>query len=164
MNLLPNTATLHWRCARFDELSSHELYAILQARQEVFVVEQQCPYLDADGADARCEHLWAWMGDASNDSATTLAAYARIVPPGVKFAEASFGRVITTQAARGTGAGKELVRRAIERLRELYPNTPLRIAAQRYLENFYGSFGFVPVGEPYLEDDIPHVDMILHKQ
>jgi ElaA protein len=160
---------VHWRCASFDALSNHDLYAILQARQEVFIVEQNCPYADADGIDPHCEHLCAWSlppeSDSEKDTAHSggkrLLAYARIVPPHLKFTEASFGRVITTQAARGAGLGKELVKRALERLRELHPHAGVRIPAQQYLEKFYGNFGFNTVGEPYLEDGIPHVDMVL---
>lgn len=150
-----STEEIRWRCCRFDELGVHELDRIYRARQQVFVIEQACPYLDADGVDPACAHLAAW----SNAQAEPLA-YARIVAPGVKYAEPSIGRVITTTAARGTGLGRELVRRAVEQTLRLHPGQGIRISAQAHLSRFYGSFGFERVGEEYLEDDIPHVEML----
>lgn len=141
--------TRAWHVRSFDELSARELYAIIALRERVFVVEQRCTYLDADGADPMCHHLWCAEADA-------VLAYCRLVPAGVKFPEASIGRVITAPEARRTGLGRELMRRALERLGPV----PIRIAAQVYLERFYEDFGFVRAGEDYLEDDIPHVDML----
>ncbi len=143
-----------WQCATFSELSAAQLYAILGSRSEVFVVEQNCVYQDMDGADPACQHLMAWT------SAQQLAAYLRIVPPGIKFTEASLGRVITSKAARGTGVGKQLLSKGLEQLQLRYPGQPVRIGAQQYLEKFYQSFGFVTVSEMYLEDDIAHVEML----
>ena len=145
---------IQWQCLRFEELSNVQLYAILQARSAVFVVEQNCPYLDTDGADLSCQHLCAWTDDGK------LAAYLRIVPPGVKYPEASLGRVITSDFARGTGIGKQLLTRGVEQCLALYPTSAIRIGAQQYLEKFYQSFGFVTVSDMYLEDDIPHVEML----
>lgn len=142
-----------WRLARLDELTARELHDILQARTAVFVVEQDCVFQDMDGADPECWHLFAREGGA-------IAAYCRLVPPGVKFAEPSIGRVITTQAVRGTGAGRELVREAIRRAGELWPGRPIRIGAQYHLERFYASLGFATDSEPYDEDGIPHVEML----
>ncbi len=158
MNALPSTADapLAWRACRFDELTLRELQFIYMARQEVFGIEQNCVYLDVDGADESSHHLAAWSAQPSMP-----LAYARIVAPGVKYAEPSIGRVITTASARGTGLGRELMRRAIALARELYPGQGLRISAQSHLEGFYGSFGFVIVGERYLEDGIPHTEMLL---
>lgn len=147
--------TIQWQTLTFEQLTVHQLYAILQARSAVFVVEQNCPYLDADGADFDCHHLTAWISEHQ------LAAYLRIVPPGLKFTEASLGRVITTEQARGTGIGKQLLTKGISECRRLYPQQPIRIGAQHYLEKFYQSFGFITVSEIYLEDDIPHVEMLL---
>jgi ElaA protein len=146
----------HWRWCHFDELSLRELQNILRARQQVFALEQNCVYLDVDGVDEECFHLAAWRSGLPEP-----LAYARVVPPGVKYAEASIGRVITTAPGRGLGLGRELVRRAIAGAAQVFPGHGLRISAQSYLEPFYGSFGFVIVGERYLEDGIPHTEMLL---
>jgi ElaA protein len=151
----PLGETIRWRCCRFDELGVHELDRIYRARQQVFNIEQDCVYLDVDGVDPQCVHLAAWA-DAHDEP----LAYARIVAPGVKYPEASIGRVITTMPARGTGLGRELVRRAVEQAVVLYPGQAIRISAQAHLARFYGGFGFVPVGEEYLEDGIPHIEML----
>jgi ElaA protein len=141
--------TLHWQERAFSELTIEELYAIIALREAVFVVEQRCPYLDADGLDPGSRHLWASSGDA-------IHAYCRIVPAGAKFAEISIGRVITAPIARGTGLGKELMRRAIEACGP----EPIRIGAQAHLERFYGELGFVRASEPFDEDGILHVEML----
>ncbi len=146
---------LRWRWCRFDELSVHELQNIYMARQLVFILEQG-PYLDADGIDERAFHLAAWSAQQREP-----LAYARVVEPGVKYAEPSIGRVITTAAARGTGLGRELVRRAVEHTQATYPGQGIRISAQSHLELFYAGFGFRRVGEDYLEDNIPHAEMLL---
>lgn len=140
---------MNWHAKAFDELSAHELYAILALRGRVFVVEQNCPYLDPDGVDPVSRHVWATDG-------TAISAYLRIVPAGVKFAEVSIGRVITAPEARGTGLGKELMRRGIAAAGA----GPIRIGAQAHLEKFYGELGFVRAGEPYDEDGIPHIEMV----
>ncbi len=146
---------IQWQIARFDQLTVDQLYAILQARSAVFVLEQNCVYLDIDGKDQDCLHLAAW--NAQNE----LLAYLRVVPPGISFTEASLGRVITTAQARGTGIGKQLLQRGISVCRETYPAQNIRIGAQHYLEKFYQSFDFVTDSEIYLEDGIPHVEMII---
>ena len=127
-----------------------------QLRQQVFGLEQNCVYQDIDGCDEASHHLAAW-------SATQRMplAYARLVSPGVKYAEPSIGRVVTTAVARGTGLGRELMRRAIAWSGELFPGQGVRISAQSRLEAFYGGMGFVNVGERYLEDGIPHTEMLL---
>lgn len=145
-----------WRCCPFDALSLRELHDLLRARQQVFAIEQNCVYLDIDGADEHCLHLAAWRPGGREP-----LAYARIVPPGLKYAEASIGRVITTAPGRGLGLGRELMRRAVAAAREWHPGHGLRISAQSYLEGFYGGFGFQIVGERYLEDGIPHTEMLL---
>ena len=145
----------HWQIARFDQLTTDQLYSILQARSTVFVLEQNCVYLDLDGKDQHCHHLCAW-----NDN-RELLAYLRIVPPGLSFTPASLGRVITTAQARGTGIGKQLLARGIQACHEIYPDHDIRIGAQHYLEKFYQSFGFVTDSAIYLEDGIPHVEMLL---
>jgi ElaA protein len=151
-----DSSTLRWRWCRFDELSVFELQAIYRARQIVFSVEQQCAYLDADGFDEASYHLAAW----SSDPALPLA-YARVVHPGQKYVEPSIGRVITTGTARGTGLGRELVRRSIVHCNEVFPGQGIRISAQTRLEAFYAGFGFEAVGAPYVEDGIPHTEMLL---
>ena len=140
---------LTWHLRTFAELSTAELYAIMALRQRVFVVEQNCAYLDADGYDQVSRHLWAARGDA-------IAAYLRIVPAGTKFAELSIGRVITAPEARGSGLGRELMKRGIEAA----GGVPIRLGAQAHLEKFYGELGFARVGDVYDEDGIPHVDML----
>ncbi len=138
----------------FDRLSGREVHDVLQLRQRVFVVEQTCPFLDADGLDPKC---WHGLG---RDEAGVLIATARLVPPGLKYEEPAIGRVVTAPEARRTGAGRALMSSAIQQVQRLYPGQHIRLGAQRYLEAFYGSFGFRPVGEPYDEDGIDHIEML----
>jgi ElaA protein len=151
-------APVTWRWCRFGELSVFELQAIYMARQQVFSIEQGCAHLDADGFDEVSYHLAAWSAGHKMPM-----AYARLVEPGQKYAEPSIGRVVTTAAARGTGLGRELVRRAIAHAGQTFPASGIRISAQARLERFYREFGFTAVGEPYLEDGIPHLEM-LHRR
>lgn len=155
---------MNWQCLHFDQLSLAQLYAVLAARQQVFVLEQQCLYPDLDGLDQDAHHVLGWSDAApaavGQASARQLCAYLRCLAPGVKFAEASLGRVLTTPVVRGTGVGRELLRRGIAQAEVLYPSQRLRIGAQLYLENFYASFGFVTVSAPYDDDGIAHVDML----
>jgi ElaA protein len=146
---------LAWRVQRFDALALSELQYIYMARQKVFAIEQQCAYLDADGFDERSLHLAAWSSLQPEP-----LAYARLLEPGAKYAEASIGRVITTAVARGCGLGRELVRRAIDHARQTWPDSAIRISAQTRLEAFYVRFGFIAVGAPYLEDGIDHTEML----
>ena len=118
------------------------------------MVEQNCVYLDADAADEDSWHLAAWAPGLE------LRAYARIVDPGVKYDEASIGRVITPLTSRGQGLGRELLHRAISHAHQCYPGIGLRISAQSRLRRFYADRGFVVVGEPYLEDGIAHIEML----
>jgi ElaA protein len=148
---------LTWQCLPFDRLSTKEIYAILKARQVVFVVEQNCPFLDADDVDQHCLHLSGWQ---VRDITNALAAYARLVPPKLKYLEPSIGRVITSPEFRGQGLGKELMQRAVRAMDELYPGFAIRIGAQQYLERFYSGFGFVTASPAYIEDGIPHVEMV----
>jgi len=148
-------ADIEWRWRRFDDLDVRELQNIYAARQLAFAIEQQCIYLDADEADEVSYHLAAW----SPEHAMPLA-YARLVNPGVKYEEPSMGRVITTLPARGLGLGRELVRRVIEHNAIVHPGWGIRISAQTRLAHFYGEFGFDSVGEPYIEDGIPHLEML----
>ena len=145
---------MHWHFARFDDLSPRDIHDLYQARVAVFVLEQKCPFQDLDGADPQCWHL---IGRASPQG--EVLAYSRLVPPGVKYPEPSIGRVLTTAAARRTGAGRELMAESIARLEKLWPGRPIRIGAQQYLERFYGSFGFARTSAPYDEDGIMHIEM-----
>jgi ElaA protein len=137
------------------------LYAVLAARQQVFAVEQQCAYLDADGLDHHAWHLLGW--DATTEP-RQLAAYLRLIDPGRKHAEPALGRVLTLPPHRGVGLGRTLMREGIERCTALHPGHAIRIAAQQQLEHFYASLGFVALSGAYVEDGIPHVDMRLQAQ
>lgn len=152
-----SAAALRWCWSPFDELTPAHLYAALRLRARVFVVEQTCAYLDLDDADQRAHHLLGWLDD---DGAPLLAAYARVFEPGVKFAEASIGRVITDPRARGYGYGKLLMHEAIERCSALAPASPIRIGAQAHLERFYETFDFRRASKPYDEDGILHIEML----
>jgi ElaA protein len=148
---------IDWQWRAFSELSLSELYTILQVRQMVFVVEQACPYLDADGADGRAWHLLGW---AKHDETKILAAYARIFAPGIKYTEASIGRVITHPLMRRKGMGEALMEESLRRVESLWPGARVRIGAQMYLERFYEKSGFRRVSEPYDEDGIIHIEML----
>ena len=142
---------LSWHDRSFGELSVGELYAIIALRERVFIVEQNCPYLDADGLDPASRHLWAERAGGAG-----ICAYLRIVPAGAKFEEISLGRIITAPEARGSGLGRTLVRRGLDAVGDV----AVRIGAQAHLERFYGEFGFRRASEPYLEDGIPHIEML----
>ena len=144
---------IQWVLKKFDELTPHQLYAILQLRNEVFVVEQNCVFQDADDKDQNAYHL---MGFHENK----LVAYTRLVPPGIIYEQASIGRVVTSHLVRGTGAGKESMKQSIDAANDLFGKQPIKIGAQLYLKKFYTSLGFEPVSEVYLEDGIEHIYMI----
>ena len=145
--------SLRWVCKSFYELTAEQIYTILCVRQEVFVLEQECLYLDADGKDRRSFHLMGFNGNE-------LVAYARIVEPGVSYPEVSMGRILTTAKARGTGAGIELMHVGINEIENRFGKVPIRISAQTYLLEFYQKFGFSSTGKEYLEDEIPHTEML----
>jgi ElaA protein len=147
---------ISFTCLPFNKLTVNELYEIMRLRQIVFVVEQNCVFVDADNKDQPAWHL---MG---RDSEGELVAYTRLLPMGISYPDyASIGRVINSQKVRGQGVGKLLIEESIRKMQELYPNQPVKIGAQTYLLGFYESLGFVSTGEDYLEDDIPHTVMIL---
>ena len=148
----------NFRHIAFNEFAPSELYAYLQLRSEVFVVEQNCVYQDADYKDLKG---WHYMGV---DEEGKLIAYVRLLPPGVSYEEPSIGRVLTNPAARGTGAGRLLMQNAIEQCKQLFGDVPIKIGAQYYLLKFYSSLGFVQTSEIYLEDDIEHIEMIRNIQ
>ena len=139
----------------FDELTVHELYDIISLREQIFVVEQNCVYLDADGLDKYAIHV---IGRENN----SLVTYCRVLPPGCVYAEPAIGRVVVKKEYRGLTIGKELMRFAIHLSHSLYPQHSIRISAQEYLLRFYSSLGFESVSEVYLEDGIPHIEMLLH--
>ena len=145
---------IRWEWLHFAGLDTSTLYAIVAAREEVFVVEQRCAYRDADGRDPAAWHLIGWSGERD------VAAYLRVLLPGARFAEHSIGRVLTTAPFRDQGLGRELMLRGLSRVAEQFGSVPIRIAAQAHLAHFYGSFGFVAVGDPYDEDGITHIDML----
>jgi len=148
---------IDWQFSHFNELSTSDLYEVLTQRQDVFILEQTCLYPDIDGLDPQAHHLLGWH---SVDGKRQLAAYLRVLGPGVKYDEMSLGRVITTKAARGSGAGRALLAEGIARAEALYPGHRIRIGAQQYLESFYQGFGFETVSAPYDEDGILHIDML----
>jgi ElaA protein len=143
---------VRWARKEFGELTASELYALLRLRQDVFVVEQRCAYADLDGLDADAAHLFAVDGER-------VVAYARLFAPGVRDPDAVIGRVVTAQSVRRSGIGRALMTRAIEAIAERHGATAIRLGAQKYLQRFYESFGFVRDGEDYIEDDIPHLPM-----
>jgi ElaA protein len=143
---------LTWKYTAFQALSVEELYAIMQLRNEVFVVEQNCVYQDADSKDAGSFHLAGWLDDV-------LVAYCRLLPPGLSFEEASIGRVVTSPLHRKSGFGRELVQLGIEKTLNQFSCTTITIGAQLYLKTFYESLGFKQISPQYLEDNIPHIEM-----
>ncbi len=145
--------SITWKCHTFETLSTALLYDILQARQEVFILEQKCFYLDADDLDKEAIHICGFDG-------SKLIAYGRVLPPGLVYPEASFGRVLVKPDYRGKGIGKELTRLLIQKAQEQYNRNSLCISAQAYLEEFYHKFGFESKGSPYLDAGIPHIKMI----
>ena len=147
----------HWEWKQYSELTLDELYAVLALRSEVFVVEQRSFYLDADGLDAKCHHL---LATEQAEGAPYLAAYLRVLPPGLKFEEASIGRVVVSPRARRLGLGRELTAKGIAFIEAKHPGHRIRISAQHYLLKFYEGFGFRAVGDVYDEDGIPHIEMV----
>lgn len=149
-----STKAITWQCKHFRDLSSGEMHAVLALRAAVFVVEQKCPYQDPDYKDEYSLHVMGW-------SEGELVAVARILPQGISYDEVSIGRVATSQSVRGTGAGLVLMEKVMVYIKEIFGDVPVRISAQSYLEKYYQKYGFVrSEKEEYLEDDIPHVDMI----
>lgn len=144
---------IQWLLKKFEELTPHQVYAILQLRNEVFVVEQNCVFQDADDKDQNSYHL---MGLDDNK----LIAYTRLIPPGEIYEQPSIGRVVTSPSVRGSGVGKELMIESIAAAHELFGNNPIKIGAQLYLKKFYESLGFEQISDVYLEDGIEHIYMI----
>ncbi|MFZ1571121.1 MAG: GNAT family N-acetyltransferase [Candidatus Kapaibacterium sp.] len=139
---------------KFDELTNYELYEVLKLRSMIFVVEQNCSYLDLDGYDINSLHLLGFKD-------IILISYLRLLPPGLKYNESSIGRVTTKIDFRGQGLGKQLMIEAINKSKSLYPDKLIKISAQYHLEKFYTSMGFKTNSATYYEDDIAHIEMIL---
>ncbi|THT99374.1 GNAT family N-acetyltransferase [Lampropedia puyangensis] len=148
-----NAPTLHFTWSPLAQLTPAQVLEMVSARIAVFVVEQNCPYQEVDAYDASALHLFGWQGSA-------LAAYARIIGPNLKFAEPSIGRVMVAHAFRAHQYGRALMQEAIDLTMRTYPGQPIRLSAQSHLQGFYGSLGFVADSPEYLEDGIPHVDML----
>lgn len=146
-------SSIVWKIKPFSKLSTEELYQILKIRQQVFIVEQTCYYLDADGYDQQAVHIWA-------EKEGEILAYSRVFEPGIKYKEASIGRVLTNPNYRKNNLGKILIRFSINTIESRFRTQSIRISAQDYLLRFYSEFGFQDTGKKYLEDDIPHTEMV----
>lgn len=147
---------MKWEIKKFQELELKEIYKILKMRNEVFIVEQQCAYQDCDGKDENSYHLYL-------EEDNIIISYLRILKRGVSYDEVSIGRVLVNKNHRGKGISREMMLKAIRFIEEELNETEIRIQAQAYLVNFYRSFGFKEVSAEYLEDNIPHIDMIYSK-
>jgi ElaA protein len=156
-----STEQLQWKLVHYDRITADELYEALTLRQRVFVVEQRCAFLDADGLDPYSWHLFGRRPAGKHFREPLLVAYLRIVPPGRRFEDPSIGRVVTAPQVRRKGFGRVLMQEGIRRTAMLFPGRAIKISAQQYLEGFYGSLGFTASGEPYEEDGIPHINMVL---
>lgn len=149
--------TITWQIDYFKDLDIYKLYNMLYLRAEVFVFEQNCPYLDVDNKDPKALHVQGYVGEK-------LVAYCRLFKPGDYFEEASIGRVVVAADYRKYGYGHQLMEKGIELQASLLNETQITISAQLYLKKFYESHGFVQTTDTYLEDDIPHIQMKLNKQ
>jgi ElaA protein len=147
--------TMRW--FSFNELSREDLYEILRVRQEVFTVEQNCAYQDADGLDQCAWHLLCRQPGSAEQS---LVAYLRVLPPASRFREPSIGRLLTIPAVRRTGLARIIMLEALNLIATHYPGMPIHISAQHYLEHFYNSFGFYANSDIHDEDGIPHRHML----
>jgi ElaA protein len=145
---------LDWQVKHYPELTTNEFHDIIALRLKAFVVEQNCSYLDLDGKDKKCYHL------ICRDGFGKVVATARILPPGIAYPEVSIGRVVLDQEMRGKGIGHQLMEQSMKFINEEFGIVPVRISAQKHLENFYKTHRFISTGKEYLEDEIPHVEML----
>ncbi len=145
---------MHWFCKKFQELDTEELYKIIQLRVNVFVVKQNCAYPELDDKDLAAHHVY------SKNNNNEITSYARILPPGISYKEISIGRVCCRKDLRLTGLGKTNMMHTLNYIHNIYGKVPIRISAQLYLKKFYEAFHFIPQGESYLEDNIPHIEML----
>ncbi|UFT99778.1 GNAT family N-acetyltransferase [Radiobacillus kanasensis] len=148
---------MEWMYKHFEQLTTTELYQIIKARIDVFVLEQECAYSELDNHDQASTHLFLHNGEE-------VIAYARLLPKGTTYSQASFGRVLVNQNYRGGGHAKELLQRSIDYILKEWDEEEIKIQGQEYLRHFYSSFGFEEISDVYLEDGIPHVDMILNQK
>jgi len=146
--------SVDWICKHHNDLGKEQLYAVLELRNQVFVLEQKCPYQDLDGQDLSGDtcHLMAWQDDR-------LVAYLRLLDPTSQGGDVVIGRVVIAEAGRGQGLGHELMVQGLKQAAELWPETPVYLSAQAHLQGYYRKHGFEVVGEAYLEDGIPHIGM-----
>ncbi|MGL6106922.1 GNAT family N-acetyltransferase [Romboutsia sp.] len=147
---------MDWKLKKFKELELEEIYKILELRNEVFVVEQECAYQDCDGKDENSYHLF------SEDNGKVVA-YLRILEKGVSYDEIAIGRVCIRRDYRGKGISREMMLKAIEFIENSLNENEIKIQAQSYLLDFYKSLGFEAISDEYLEDNIPHIDMLYNK-
>lgn len=145
---------LDWQIKFYPELTTNEFHDIIELRLRAFVVEQNCSYLDLDGKDKKCYHV------ICRDGFGKVVATARILPPGLSYPEVAIGRVVIDESIRGNGIGHELMNKSMAFSNEEFGNASIRISAQKHLENYYSKHGFISTGKEYLEDDIPHVEML----
>jgi ElaA protein len=143
-----------WRWYDWSELDADTLYAFLRLRSDIFVVEQNCAYSDMDGLDPQCRHLCGF------DTGGGLHAYLRLLPPGLKNAHPAIGRLVVSAAARGSGLGRRIMEEGLRECARRHLQAPVFLSGQQHLQRFYESLGFRTISAPYLEDGIPHVDML----
>ena len=146
---------LQWKCKQFQQLDNHQLYVLIKLRVDIFVVEQKCPYPELDDKDRHIDtrHLTAY-----DDSG--LIAYARLLPPGLSYPDVSVGRFAVEPSARNQGVGTLLMEKSLEEIDKIWPDSAIRISAQAHLGEFYEKFNFIKVSDSYLEDGIPHIEML----
>lgn len=150
-----------WESKKHSDLEAPEIHEILGVRQAVFIIEQQCIYEDADKLDASATHIIGRSSPSNQDASQDLVAYARLLSPGAKHAECSFGRVLVTKQYRRQGFGKKLVEHCINECHKLYPDSDICISAQLHLQKFYEHYGFSAAGKPYDYAGLEHIDMLL---
>lgn len=143
-----------WQVKYYPELTLNEFHDIIALRLKAFVVEQNCAYLDLDGKDKKSYHV------ICRDGFGNVVATARILPPGLSYDEVAIGRVVIDESIRGKGIGHDLMNQSMKYAEEEFGKVPIRISAQKHLESYYNKHGFVSSGKEYLEDDIPHVEML----
>lgn len=148
---------MSWGCKTFNELTLDEFYQILKLRIDVFVVEQKCIYHELDGKDKKAHHLFTYNADKSK-----IIAYSRIFEPGVYFEEAAFGRVVVHPAYRNKNLGRLLIKKSLTFIETEFAASHVKISAQTHLKKLYESFDFEQISDPYLDDGIPHIDMLKH--
>ncbi len=147
---------LDWKTTAFHQFSLDELFDVLHLRVDVFVVEQECAYRELDEYDRHPEvrHLSGY------DESGQLIAYSRLLPTGLRYPEKNFGRFVVRADSRKQGIGHQLMEKSLQEISCFWPKNSIRISAQEYLQRFYSQYGFIRVSDVYLEDGIPHVEMV----